>query len=55
MLSCSRNARPQKDGEGSGQVPSLLVERAIEVIPTTRYYSGRCPDGKAGPSYRLTE
>ena len=31
MLSCSRNARPQKDGEGSGQVPSLLVERAIKT------------------------
>jgi hypothetical protein len=25
---CSRNARPQKDEEGSGQVPSLLAERA---------------------------
>ena len=27
-LLCSRNARPQKDGKGSGQVPSLLAERA---------------------------
>jgi hypothetical protein len=27
-LPCSRNARPQKDGEGSGQVPFLLAERA---------------------------
>jgi hypothetical protein len=27
-LLCSRNARPQKDEEGSGQVPLLLAERA---------------------------
>ena len=26
--SCSRNARPRKDGKGSGQVPFLLAERA---------------------------
>jgi len=25
---CSRNARPQKDEEGSGQMPFLLAERA---------------------------
>jgi hypothetical protein len=28
MALCSRNARPEKDGRGSGQVPSLLAERA---------------------------
>ena len=27
-LLCSRNARPEKDKEGSGQVPFLLAERA---------------------------
>jgi hypothetical protein len=27
-LLCSRNARPPKDEEGSGQVPFLLAERA---------------------------
>ena len=27
-LLCSRNARPEMDEEGSGQVPSLLAERA---------------------------
>ncbi len=27
-LLCSRNARPQKEWEGGGQVPFLLAERA---------------------------
>jgi hypothetical protein len=26
---CSRNARPKKDGEGNGQKPFLLAERAL--------------------------
>ena len=33
----------------------LLDARAVEVIPTTLYYSRRCPDGRAGALLSIDE